>query len=83
MKIFSKPGDISESNFFSRFYLIIFGLTIFLYLVTSNISYQYHRQVVPYGDHMGYPKNLMALIDSVHEDYFSTVQSVFTSGGWY
>ena len=83
MKTISKPDNISESPSFGGFYVIIFALTAFLYLVTSNISYQYHQQVVPFGDHMGYPKNLMVLIDSGQENYFSTVKSVFTSGGWY
>ncbi len=67
----------------SQISLIVFSLSIFLYVITSNISLKYHQKVVPFGDPVEYSKVLMSLIDLSHKDYFLAIKSVFTSEQWY
>lgn len=73
----------SDKSPLGRISLIAVTLSIVLYVLTYNISYRYHQEVVPYGDPMGYSKMLMMQIDAGQENYFSSIESVFTSKQWY
>ena len=63
--------------------LTIVFLSLFLYTLTYNLSYQYHKEVVPSGDPFAYTVHLFQILDIGEKSYFSGIKSVLTSPSWY